>query len=98
MKPSLIIHGGAWDWSDDLDAPKAESLKKAISLAWDILQNGGSALDAIEKAVNWLEDDPLFDAGTGSHLNEDGLVEMDAIIIDAAARNFGAVAGVQRVR
>ncbi len=98
MTPALILHGGAWDWSDDLDAPKSDALKEAICIAWRILENGGSALDAVEKAVNILEDDPLFDAGTGSHLNADGVVEMDALFIDGARHDFGAVAGVQRVR
>lgn len=98
MTPRLIVHGGAWDWADALDQVKATSLKKSLSIGWDILQSGGSALDAIEKAVNWLEDDPLFDAGHGSHLNADGVVEMDAILIDAKTYNFGAVAGVTRVQ
>lgn len=98
MKPALIVHGGAWDWPDVKDTPKGESIKKALAIAWEILQKGGTALEAVEKAINWLEDDPLFDAGTGSHLNAEGVVEMDAILIDAAKRNFGAVAGVSRVR
>jgi L-asparaginase / beta-aspartyl-peptidase len=98
MQTALIVHGGAWDWPDDKDKPKAESIQKALEIGRDILQKGGTALDAVEKAINWLEDDPLFDAGTGSHLNAEGIVEMDAIIIDAAKRNFGAVAGVSRVR
>jgi L-asparaginase / beta-aspartyl-peptidase len=98
MKPALIIHGGAWDWPDEQDKPKAESIKQALAIGWEILQEGGTALTAVEKAINWLEDDPLFDAGTGSHLNAEGIVEMDAIIIDAEKRNFGAVAGVSRVR
>jgi beta-aspartyl-peptidase (threonine type) len=98
MKPALIIHGGAGSWDDNQDILKAESLKKAASIGWEIIEAGGSALDAIEKATNWMEDDPLFDAGTGSYLNEDGVVQMDAIIIDPTTRNFGAVAGVERVR
>lgn len=98
MKPALIIHGGAWSWSDDQDDPKSHSMKQATEAGWHILKNGGSAIDAVEKAVNILEDAPLFDAGTGSHLNADGVVEMDAIIIDGTTHNFGAVAGVQKVR
>lgn len=98
MQASLIVHGGAWDWDDALDMPKSQSIIKAVEIGWQILNSGGSALDAVEKAVNWLEDDPLFDAGTGSHLNADGVVEMDALIIDASKHNFGAVGAVQRVR
>lgn len=98
MQPKIIVHGGAWDWDDNLDTPKSQSIIKAVEIAWEILSKGGSALDAVEKAVNWLEDDPLFDAGLGSHLNENGVVEMDALIIDASKRNFGAVGAVQRVQ
>ena len=98
MPPAIIVHGGAWDWPDAEDAPKTEFLKQAAQAGYDILQRGGSALDAVEKAVNILEDAPVFDAGIGSHLNADGVVEMDAIIVDGTTIDFGAVAGVQRVR
>lgn len=98
MKPSLILHGGAWRWPDSQDEPKATSIKQALAIGWDILANQGSALDAVEAAIRLLEDDPLFDAGTGSHLNADGLVEMDALIIDGSDVSFGAVGAVQRVR
>lgn len=97
-QPSLIIHGGAWHWDDADDAPKTEYLRQAVQVGYAVLAAGGSALLAVEKAVNVLEDAPLFDAGTGSHLNAEGVVEMDAIIVDGTQRNFGAVAGVQRVR
>lgn len=98
MKPALIVHGGAWDWDDSYDEPKAAAILKSLEIGWAILNSGGSALDAVEKAVNHLEDEPLFDAGVGSHLNAEGVVEMDAIIVDGARHDFGAVAGVQRVR
>lgn len=98
MQPAIIVHGGAWDWPDELDGPKTEHLRQAARIGWDILKNGGSALDAVEAAAFYLEDIPLFDAGTGSHLNADGVVEMDALIVDGHTRNFGAVASVQRVR
>jgi beta-aspartyl-peptidase (threonine type) len=62
------------------------------------LAKGGSALDAVEAAVIVLEDDPVFDAGYGSHLNADGKVELDAIIMDAATLRAGAVAGLQRIK
>jgi beta-aspartyl-peptidase (threonine type) len=98
MQPRLIIHGGAWDWGDKYDQPKAEALHQALKIGYDMLKNGASALDAVEKTINYLEDEPLFDAGIGSHLNENGTVELDAILIDGTTRDFGAVAGVQRVR
>lgn len=98
MKPSLIVHGGAWDIPDEsMDACK-EGCKRALAAGWSILSHGGSGLDAVEAAVIVLEDDPLFDAGFGSHLNLDGRVECDAIVMEGATLRAGAVAGVQRVR
>lgn len=60
--------------------------------------NGGHALDAIEAAIIVLEDDPVFDAGFGSHLTLDGHVECDAIVMDAASLRAGSVAGLRRVK
>jgi L-asparaginase / beta-aspartyl-peptidase len=98
MKPSLIVHGGAWDIPDDsVDACK-EGCQRALAAGWSILSRGGSALDAVEAAVIALEDDPIFDAGFGSHLNLDGRVECDAIVMEGATLRAGAVASVQRVR
>jgi L-asparaginase / beta-aspartyl-peptidase len=98
MHPSLIVHGGAWDIPDDaVDACKAGCLR-ALHAGWAVLTNGGHALDAIEASVTVLEDDPVFDAGYGSHLNLDGFVECDAIIMDAATLKAGSVAGLRRIK
>jgi L-asparaginase / beta-aspartyl-peptidase len=98
MKPSLIVHGGAWDIPDEaVDACKS-GCHRALAAGWSILEDGGSALDAIEAAIIVLEDDPVFDAGYGSHLNLDGRVECDAIIMDGATLRAGAAAALQRVR
>jgi beta-aspartyl-peptidase (threonine type) len=98
MKPSLIVHGGAWDIPDEaVDACKA-GCHRALAAGWTILSRGGSALDAVEAALIVLEDDPIFDAGYGSHLNLDGRVECDAIIMDGATLRAGSVAALQRIR
>ena len=98
MRPSLIVHGGAWDIPDDaVDACKAGCLR-AVHAGWAVLSNGGHALDAIEASITVLEDDPVFDAGYGSHLNLDGFVECDAIIMDAASLKAGSVAGLRRIK
>ncbi len=63
-----------------------------------MLARGGSALDAVETAIRILEDAPTFDAGVGSVLNTDGLVELDAGIMDGRTLNLGAVAAVKTIR
>src|SRR5215471_13021837 len=98
MKPSLIVHGGAWDIPDEaVDACKQGCLD-ALGAGWKILASGGSALDAVEASVMVLENAPVFDAGFGSHLNAEGKVECDAIVMDGASLRCGAAAGLQRVK
>ncbi len=98
MKPALIVHGGAWDIPDEaIDACKF-GCQRALSAGWAILSGGGSALDAIEAAVMVLEDDPVFDAGYGSHLNLEGHVECDAIVMNGTTLRAGAAATLQRVK
>ncbi len=96
--PAFVVHGGAWDIPDDEVEGHVEGCRIAAELGWSILQAGGSALDAVEAAIRSLENDPAFDAGKGAWLNSAGEVELDAIIMDGATLNSGAVAAVQHVR
>ena len=100
MTPSIIVHGGAgaWDLTGERIKQGVEACRHAAATAQTILLRGGTALDAIEAAVNLLEDDPVLDAGRGSYLNSEGNVEMDALIMDGATLDMGAVAAVQLVR
>src|SRR5262245_1195713 len=98
MQPSLIVHGGAWDIPDEAAAACKDGCQYAIAEGWSILSRGGSALDAVEAAIIVLEDDPVFDAGYGSHLNADGQVECDAILMDGTTLRAGAAAGLKRIK
>jgi beta-aspartyl-peptidase (threonine type) len=95
---SIIVHGGAGGWANADEQQVLSSVRAAALAGWEILRAGGSSLDAVEAASRLLEDDPQFDAGYGSFLNELGEVEMDALIADGATIRFGAVAAVRRVR
>jgi beta-aspartyl-peptidase (threonine type) len=98
MKPALIVHGGAWDIPDEAVEACKSGCQRALGAGWTLLASGGSALDAVEAAIMVLEDDPVFDAGYGSHLNLDGHVECDAIIMNGETLRSGAAATLQRVK
>jgi len=98
MKPALIVHGGAWDIPDEAVETCKSGCNRALTAGWSILERGGAAIDAIEAAIMVLEDDPVFDAGYGSHLNLDGHVECDAIVMNGATLRCGAAAGLQRIK
>jgi beta-aspartyl-peptidase (threonine type) len=98
MTPALIVHGGAWDIPDDAVPACKDGCRRALSAGWEVLAHGGHALEAIEAAVVVLEDDPVFDAGYGSHLNLDGHVECDAIVMEAATLRAGAAANLHKIK
>ena len=98
MKPSLIVHGGAWKIPDSAVEECRNGCRRALDAGWKILARGGPAVDAVEAAIVALEDDATFDAGIGSHLNRDGRVELDAIMMDGTTLKAGAVAAVERIR
>lgn len=95
--PKLIVHGGAWNIPDVMDADHLDGVTAAVAAVFPQLEKGLSALDAVEAAVRMLEADPTFDAGRGSFLNELGQVEMDAMIMDGSNLRVGAVAALQNV-
>ena len=63
QKPVIVIHGGAWAIPDKLATPSVEGVKSAAVAGYKVLQEGGTAVDAVEAAVNVLENHPAFDAG-----------------------------------
>ncbi len=97
LKPTIIVHGGAWRIAEETHADHIGGTHVAAEAGWQILAQGGCALDAVERAVSVMEDDPTFDAGVGSVLNRMGDIEMDAIIMDGATLALGAVAAVRGI-
>jgi beta-aspartyl-peptidase (threonine type) len=98
MRPSLIIHGGAGSPAPELHEARQRGLRLAFEAAWSILSRNGSALDAAVQAVVILEDEPAFNAGIGSCLNQSGAVEMDASVMEGSTFRAGAVGAVRTVQ
>jgi beta-aspartyl-peptidase (threonine type) len=100
-KIAIAIHGGAGPDSEFIqkNAEKyRQGLQEAVNAGYAVLQDGGSATDAVEAAVNYLEDNPLFNAGRGSALNEKAEVEMGSSVMDGSNLKSGGVAIVRHVK
>lgn len=95
---ALVVHGGCGRWAPSDTAAALAGVRAAVGVARRILASGGTALDAVCAAVVTLEDDPLFNAGTGSVLNRDGAAEMDASVMTGHDLRAGGVAVIARVR
>jgi L-asparaginase / beta-aspartyl-peptidase len=93
-RPSILVHGGAWATPATEIEDHRKGVHRASMIGYEILLMGGSALDAVQRAVEYLEADPTFNAGRGSVLNASGRVELDAAIMDGSRLLAGAVASV----
>lgn len=97
MKPAILVHGGAAKVPSELLTAREEGCRRAVQAGWEILERGGSALDAVEAAVIVMEEDPVFNAGRGSALTREGQIEMDAAIMDGLTLRAGAVGAVKNI-
>lgn len=100
---SLVIHGGAGgvtkeNHNEQQQKAYSKALQEALDAGYSVLENGGSSLDAVQAAVNIMEDSPLFNAGRGAVFNSEGKQEMDASIMDGKTLNCGAVTGVNHIK
>ncbi|WP_298761416.1 isoaspartyl peptidase/L-asparaginase family protein [uncultured Psychroserpens sp.] len=100
---SIAIHGGAGTlvkglMTQELEAQYKKALQIALNKGYDVLNDGGTAVDAVEVAVKSLEDTPLFNAGKGSVFTAEGTHEMDASIMDGNTLNAGAVSLVTGIK
>lgn len=99
----MVIHGGAGtitreEMDPELEVAYLKGLQTALDAGYAVLQEGGSALNAVKVAAVILEDNLLFNAGRGSVFTKKGVQEMDAAIMDGETLEAGAVAGVRNVR
>ena len=99
---AIAVHGGAGSWAETRTAEdRAQyevALQKAVTAGREVLEQGGTALDAVERVVCMLEDDPKFNAGRGAVFNAAGGHELDASIMDGRTKACGAVGGVRTVK
>jgi len=102
QKWALAIHGGAGTIPKNLPEEQKQrylkSLTSALEIGRDVLKSGGTSLDAVEKVVRFLEDDPLFNAGKGAVYTHEGTHELDAAIMDGRDLSCGSVASLKTVR
>ena len=99
----LVIHGGAggdgpWKGMTSLDPGRISCMENVLSTVGKFLSEGISALEAVTIAVEMMEDEPLFNAGKGSVLDENGQVTMDASIMRGSDQAAGSVVNVSKVR
>lgn len=100
---AIAIHGGAGtirpeNMTDSLQKVYEDKLEEAISAGHQILENGGSAMDAVQKSINIMEDSPLFNAAKGAVFTHDEKNSLDASLMDGKTLNAGAIAGVSNVK
>lgn len=99
---ALVIHGGAGAISEDRPDSVKEAyfndLDEAVSIGEEILADGGSSLDAVESVINYLEDNPRFNAGKGAVFTHEGEHELDAAIMVGNTREAGAITGVKTIK
>lgn len=104
MQPfGIVIHGGAGtirksDWTPDLEAQYRAVLRQAVDAGYAVLDKGGTSLDAVQAAIEILEDSPLFNAGKGAVLTSAGVVELDAALMDGKTHAAGGVTGVTHIK
>lgn len=100
---TIVVHGGAGtilkeDMTPELEQAYQTGLQQALDISYAVLEQGGTAVNAVKAAIVVLEDNVLFNAGRGSVFTKKGLQEMDAAIMDGSTLAAGAVAAIRNVR
>jgi len=94
--PILLVHGGAWAIPDDALADHRDGLQQALGRGQALLEAGAPAVEVVREVVATMEAHGAFDAGRGAVLTDQGMVELDAGLMDGTTHVFGAVAGLTR--
>ena len=99
----IVIHGGAGtilkkNMTDSMETAYTQKLEEAIRVGHAVLESGGTAMEAVTKTINAMEDSPLFNAGKGAVFTHHETNELDASVMDGFTLNAGAVAGVTRIK
>ncbi|PZP43674.1 MAG: beta-aspartyl-peptidase [Pseudopedobacter saltans] len=102
-KYTIVIHGGAGtilkeDMTPELETAYLKALSEALNAGYGVLEQGGTANNAVKAAIVTMEDNVLFNAGKGSVFTKRGYQEMDAAIMDGKTLNAGAVTGIRNIR
>jgi beta-aspartyl-peptidase (threonine type) len=100
---SIVIHGGAGvieraTMRPEVEAQYRETMARLARTGGDVLDHGGSSLDAVQAVISEMEDDPLFNSGRGAVFGADGKNHLDASIMDGRTRAAGAVADITHTR
>ena len=100
IQPKLIIHGGAGGHikSEKGEETVRQALYNIITEVYELLDRGGNAMDAVVLGCQLLENQPIFNAGTGSVLQSDGQIRMSAALMDGEKQRFSGIINVSRVR
>jgi beta-aspartyl-peptidase (threonine type) len=103
MPIAIVVHGGAGDilrkdFSPEQDAAYRQALSLALKSGYDVLEKGGTSMDAVVTAIRVLEDSPLFNAGRGAVFTHSGRIQLDAAVMDGFTHKAGAVGAVEHVK
>lgn len=100
---TLVIHGGAGtilkeNMTPEMEKAYREKLTEALHTGYQMLEGGGTSLEAVVATIQVMEDSPLFNAGVGAVFTHEGRNELDASIMDGSTGKAGAVAGVTTIK
>jgi len=102
-KYAMVIHGGAGVMDQKNMTPEMQNeyitvLNRVLQVGDSVLAHGGTCLDAVEKSIMIMEDSPLFNAGKGAVFTHDGIVELDASVMEGKSLKAGAIAAVRDIK